>query len=339
MDRNKASKSAEEPGKRIESDRVIRWLLEDDQPAVRYYTLTDILDASPAKSHVKETYEQIPRRGWAAEILKTQKQGGFWESRENLYRPKYAATIWKLIVLADLGVTARLDKRIATTCQLFLDEYPMPDGGFDVPGSKYRGSELCLTGNLARTLLRCGWGDDRRVAAAFDWLVANQRRDGGWHCYESSKIGTLDCWEALSAYSYLPRERWTRRIRNSIERGAEFYLERVLYREGKRAYKPWFRFHYPVHYYYDILVGLDVLTALGYGSDKRLRAPLEILRKKRRRDGTWALDAVHPDLGWGAGYSMRRPIRFAVEEVGKPSKWITLVALRVLRRAGADYPR
>ncbi len=148
-------------------------MLEDDQPAVRYHTLTDILGNSPAESHVKETYEQIARRGWAAEILKTQKPGGFWESRESLYRPKYAATIWKLIVLSDLGVTTSHDERVATTCQLFLNEYPRPDGGFDVPGSKYPRSEVCLTGNLARTLLLCGCGDDDRVIAAFDWLVDN----------------------------------------------------------------------------------------------------------------------------------------------------------------------
>ena len=336
MDVSRVSKSAAEPS-RFEADPVVRWLLGDDQPAVRYHALRDILDYSPAESHVKETYEQIARRGWAAEILKTQKPGGFWESGENLYRPKYAATIWKLIVLSDLGATRGHDKRIATTCQLFLDGYPQSDGGFDVPGSKYPGSEVCLTGNLARTLFRCGYEDDQRVAAAFGWLVDNQRDDGGWHCDESSKVGTLDCWEALSAFSYLPRARWTRSIKNSVEKGAEFYLERNLYREGNRIYKPWLRIHYPVHYYYDILVGLDALTALGYGGDKRLKVALEILRKKRARDGTWAPEAVHPDLGWGAGYRTSHPIRFALEDVGKPSKWITFLAVRVLKRAGADY--
>jgi hypothetical protein len=96
---------------------------------------------------------------------------------------------------------------------------------------------------------------------------------------------------------------------------------------------PWFRFHYPNHYYYDLLVGLDVITRLGYDDDRRLRAALEILNEKRQADGTWILEKVHPDLGAGAQYSLRKKASpFALEEAGQPSKWITLTALRVLKR-------
>jgi len=105
-----------------------------------------------------------------------------------------------------------------------------------------------------------------------------------------------------------------------------------LFKQG-RPYLPWLRFHYPVHYYYDVLVGLDVLTALGYADDKRLEPALKILTQKRILDGSWALDAIHPDLGIGAGYRLRkRPRRFALEREDKPSKWITLTALRILKR-------
>ena len=165
----------------------------------------------------------------------------------------------------------------------------------------------------------------------FDRLVEDQKEDGGWHCFESSK-GTLDCWEALAVFAALPKSKQTRKIKNSIERGAEFYLHRRLF-DGGQKYLPWFRFHYPNHYYYDVLVGLDVITRLGYGGDRRLRAALEILKQKRLEDGTWILDRVHPDLGVGAQYSLRKKVRpFALEEAGKPSKWITLTALRVLKR-------
>lgn len=307
-------------------------MLEPDQPAVRYYALVDLLAHPNNDADVRDAYVKIPKRGWAYDVLATQHAGGYWESREDLYRPKYTATIWRLIVLSDLGMTAK-DERIRESCELFLDKYSRADGGFDTPESDYRSSEMCLTGNLARTLLRCGYGDDARVRSAFDWLVDNQRDDGGWHCAESSPKGTLDCWEGLSAFANLPRTKWTRRIKHSVEKGVEFYLERQLIKEGKRRYNPWFRFHYPVHYYYDLLVGLDTITALAYGSDKRLKTGLGILKKKRRPNGTWALEAIHPDLGIGAGYRFKkRPNRFALEEKGKPSKWITLTALRVLKR-------
>ncbi len=77
----------------------------------------------------------------------------------------------------------------------------------------------------------------------------------------------------------------SRRITKSIERGAEFFLNRKLFREGVRIYPPWFRFQYPVHYYYDLLVGLEVLSSLGYGKDPRMKFALELLQKKKRADG------------------------------------------------------
>jgi hypothetical protein len=149
------------------------------------------------------------------------------------------------------------------------------------------------------------------------------------------KRGVLDAWEGLSAFAAYPRHKWTRGIRDSVERGAEFFLERRLNRQGRR-YGPWFRFHYPVHYYYDILVGLDMLTALGYGGDPRLGYALELLRAKRRPDGRWNLDAAHPDLeGRDADWYRRYPplpTPFALERAGEPSKMITLRAMRVMKR-------
>jgi hypothetical protein len=310
------------------------WLLEPEQPAARYHALVGLLGRSESAKDVRLARADIPLRGWAARILREQKPGGFWESRDNLYLPKYTATIWNLIVLADLGMTAH-DERVRRACELFLEEYSRPDGGFDAPSSNWSRSELCLTGNLARTLVLCGYAEDRRVRAAFDWLVENQMDDGGWHCFYEHAFGrgTLDCWEGLSAFAALPRSRWTRGMKRSVERGAEFYLRKELNRQGRHRYVPWYRFHYPVHYYYDILVGLDVLTKLGYGGDKRLGAALMLMNEKRRADGTWALDSVHPDLGAGAGYRLTKGVTpFALEAKGHPSKWITLTCLQVLKR-------
>jgi len=311
----------------------LNWLLEPRQPAVRYHTLLQLLDRRVDDWEVRSTYSNLPRIGWAHNILWSQKSAGFWESREDLYRPKYTATIWRLIVLADLGLTAK-DPRIRRSCEFFLREYARPDGGFDDSSSLLSKSEVCLTGNLTRTLVRCGYLEDVRVRSAYDWFVDHQMDDGGWHCFVelAAGKGTLDCWEALSAYSVLPRRKWTKRIKRSVESGAEFYLERKLFREGRR-YTPWFRFHYPVHYYYDILVGLDVLTSLGYADDKRLKPALKILEGKRRVDGAWGLGPIHPDLGTGADYKLKkRPKRFALERENQPSKWITLTALGILKR-------
>ena len=182
-------------------------------------------------------------------------------------------------------------------------------------------------------LTRFGYVDDFRVRKLYDRLLEDQKEDGGWNCFPSDK-GTLDSWEALAAYAVLPKEKRTKSINRSIERGVEFYLQRKLFDDGEKKYDPWFRFHYPVHYYYDILVGLDFITKLGYADDRRLRPALRILKDKRQRDGTWLLDKVHPDRGAGTGYdpNLKKVKPFALEEAGTPSKWITLTALRILKR-------
>ncbi|MBM3897083.1 MAG: hypothetical protein FJ358_00945 [Thaumarchaeota archaeon] len=202
-----------------------------------------------------------------------------------------------------------------------------PDGGFG--GPKAEGGHLCVTGNLARVLVKMGYSGNRHVKNALAWLVKNQKEDGGWHCFNSNK-GTLDCWEGLSAFAALPKQKWTKSIKKSATNGVEFYLNRELHKEGKK-YEPWFRFHYPVHYYYDMLVGLDVITSLGYSDDERLGSALEHLRKKRK-EGKWVLDAVHPDIAPDDPYQIGDVYRFALEKTGRPSKWITLTALKILKR-------
>ncbi len=308
-------------------DKTVAWLLDKKQPSVRYYALKELLDRSDNDPYCKEAYSQISKIGWAASVLKQQLPDGYWVSNKSLYRPKYSGTNWKLIVLSDLGLTAK-EARIKKTCELFLKIYAKPDGGFGGPKSEV--GHFCITGNLARVLIKLGYEENKHVQNALNWLVQQQKEDGGWHCFNSKK-GTLDCWEALSAFATLPKQKWTKKIKKSIECGAEFYLERELYKEGKR-YDPWFRFHYPLHYYYDVLVGLDVITALGYGDDKRLGFALEHLRKKCK-EGKWVLDAIHPDIAPNDLYQLRDPVyRFALEPAGRPSRWITLIALKVLKR-------
>ena len=311
---------------------VIDWLLESSQPAVRYLALRDLVDGT-SRGDLEEAKRAITRAGWAADILAKQKPGGNWlDEEENLYRPKYFATNWMLLTLSDLGVT-RAGTRIARACSLWMDTSAREDGGFDTPGAEE--SEHCLTGNTARGLVKFGYEDEPRVRSAFEQLVKTQKKNGGWHCF--GRDGTIDAWEGLSAFAVYPRQKWTRSMKSAVERGCEFYLERGMFRQGAN-YDPWFRLHFPYHYYYDILVGLDFITALGYTDDRRMRAAVSRLKKKRRSDGRWNLDAAHPDYKndgrwprWWPKYKGRfHP--FALEGVGQPSKMITLRALTVLKR-------
>ncbi|HEV2389423.1 MAG TPA: hypothetical protein VGS04_01745 [Nitrososphaerales archaeon] len=312
-------------------EAAVGWLLEESEPSIRYLTLTELLGKPQKDAEVKAAKKSIGETGWAAEILAKQKPGGWWVHEENLYRPKYLSTNWMLLILSDLGLT-RDDPRISRAAELWRDRFSKADGGFGSDGS--RSSHLCIAGNTARALIKLGYAQDAKVKSALDWLVKNQASNGGWSCFGSG--GNLDSWEGMSAFAAHPRQMWTKGIRSAVEKGAEFYLRKSMDRQGAR-YEPWYRFHYPVHYYYDLLVGLDFMTALGYGDDKRLAATVALVKEKRGPDGKWILDAVHPDVeggmaDWYSKHSNQAPTPFALERPGRPSKMVTLKAMVALRR-------
>jgi hypothetical protein len=315
----------------VASKAVLDWLLAPGQPAVRYRTLTELMGRGPDDPDVIEARERIPRVGWAARILSERSPEGWWVRAENLYTPKYLSTNWRMIVLSDLGLT-REDPLVRASCELWMAGFPLKGGGV---GGFFKGTgHHCLAGNLARSLIRFGYEDDPRIRRTMDWLVETADPKGGWSCFGTGR--NLDSWEGLSAFAVYPRAKWTAAMQRCVELGAEFFLSRELHLQGGR-YAPWYRFHYPVHYYYDLLVGLDLLTSLGYQDDPRLAYALGVLQERRRRDGRWNLDAVHPDVDggmarWYAAHPRDRPTPSTLERVGAPSKMITLTALRVLDR-------
>jgi hypothetical protein len=314
------------------SPRIRRWLTgPESDPSVRARFWVEVDGRSPKDGAVRAADKAIGRKGWAATLLESQWPDGHWvtpgTSARDLYVPKYIVTNWVAIVLADLGMT-RADPRIRKTAEMIIDRWSKELTG--------RGAEICITGNAVRTLIRFGYLEHPLVQRSIEWIVRTQKSDGGWHCFPS-RTGTLDSWEGLAALAEIPETDRDDRVRQSIERGAEFFLRRRLMNEGVR-YPPWFRIHYPNHYYYDVLVGLRILTRLGYGADSRLAPALRWLRGKRAHDGTWALDAAHPDLDPAlAGYRMRRvTFPMMLEPPHEPSQWATVEALSVLTRADAS---
>ncbi|HTS33526.1 MAG TPA: hypothetical protein VMI55_06275 [Thermoplasmata archaeon] len=316
--------------------KVLEWLLEEEQPAVRYRTLTQLLGRPESDADVRAARARIPETGWAAEILAERSPEGWWVGPESFYRPKYLSTNWRMLVLSDLGLT-RAVPAVRASSELWMKKFAMKGGG--VGGSSAGTGHHCVVGNMTRALIRLGYTDDPRVRRSLEWLVRTADPKGGWSCFSTNGHGrNLDSWEGLSAFAAYPRSMWTASMTRTVEAASEFFLERRLHQQGAR-YAPWYRFHYPIHYYYDLLVGLDLLTSLGHVDDPRLKFALDHLRKKRRSDGRWNLDAVHPDVEgpiarWFEQHPRQRPTPFVVEPAGKPSKMITLTALTVLERVG-----
>ncbi len=319
------------------SPRTRKWLTgREADPSVRWRFWSEVDHRPASDPRVRAARRAIGRTGWAAWVLDRQFPDGRWttpgSSDPELYRPKYVSTYWHFLLLADLGMTRR-DPRIRRTTELILRRWT--EKGTDLLGGLE--SEICLIGNAVRSLIRYGYLDHPVVRRSIDWIVRTQKSDGGWYCWPH-RTGSLDCWEGLEGLAEIPERSRDESVRQSIERGAEFYLRHRLMNEGRVRYPPWFRIHYPNHYFYDLLVGLRILTRLGYSSDPRLRPALRWLLGKRRPDGTWAIDADHPDLDpRHGGYLFDEgpvwPLR--LEPPGEPSRWATVEALSVLSRAEA----
>lgn len=320
--------------------RIRRWLTEPrSDPSVRVRYWLEVEGRTRNDSRVRNASRLIGRTGWAASLLKNQLADGHWYTAgttgPELYRPKYVATFWHALVLSDLGMT-RTDPRIRRLAELILRRFDQRAAGEEQldyrPRGRYR--EICVTGLVTRALIRFGYLAHPAVQRSLRWLVDSQLSDGGWNDAPANR-GSLDAWEPLAALAEVPVDQRDQAVRRSIERGAEFYLERRLMKEGRHRYAPWFRTHYPNHYYYDILVGLRTLTTLGYATDPRLAPALRWLQGKRTSDGRWALDLAHPDLDpRGSGYRLDELVfPMCLEQPGEPSRWATVDALSVLARA------
>jgi len=333
----------------------IDWLLEWSNPSVRYFALRSILDKSEDDPQVIAARKAIPGSPTVAKIMAKQNSDGHWEEPTSPYLPKYKSSYWQIMILSQLGMD-KTDERIRKACE-HIFRFQQDKGGFSCyspeqamkeyelarrkgkklpPASEwtsalvYEHQYSCLTGNVAAALIRMGYGNDARVKKALEWLVGVQNRDGGWLCpYWRAHIrekhacfhGTI-C--PLEAFSEIPRKELTKEMKNTIENGAEFLLMHRLFKADHHNYRvikqSWLRLEFPWFYGYNILRGLDVLTKLGYVEDDRLSDAVQILLQKRQKDGTWMLENTP------AGRMQTN-----IEAKGKPSKWITLIALRVLK--------
>ena len=322
---------------------VLTWLLEPSQPSIRYLTLTQVMGRRASDPEVRAARAKIPEDPWVREILSRRNIAGWWVRDGGRMEPRFLGTHWTMLALADLGATGEIPE-VRQSSEYWMAKSPLVGGGVGGLG-KGKGHH-CFTANMARALIRLGYADDTRVRHTMEWLVKTAHPKGGWSCRYSTDgpatSRTLDAWEGLGAFAEYPRGKWTSGMRTVVERTAEYYLERELHQQGDR-YEPWYRFHWPTHYYYDLLVGLDCLTALGYGNDRRLGYALELLRSKQGKDGKWNLDAVQTDpdpetARWFAEHPNNRPTPLTFEEAGRPSKMITLRALTVLSRGLGSSP-
>ena len=306
---------------------VIEWLLGSD-PSIRWQVTRDLLDAPEPEWRAERA--KVETEGWGARLLSYQDADGQWAGgafvpRDFDFREwheagqPWTATVFSLSQLREFGLDPA-SHRARRTVELIG-----AGARWDEGGQPYWEGEVeeCINGRVVAD--GAYFGVD--VSPIVGGLVGERLDDGGWNCerangsVRSSFASTINVLEGLLEYEKATGG--TAESREARRSGGEYLLERSLFRRlstGKPADEQFLSFLHPGRWRYDILRALDYFRSAGELSDLRLGEAIAHVRSRRLADGTWPLD-----------WSLSGRVWFDVDDgPGKPSRWVTLRAMRVL---------
>jgi hypothetical protein len=333
---------------------TIEWLLEPDEPSVRYFTLKDLLDRPENDPEVVAAKADIMARGTVASILSRQQPDGGsttpemvetygYEVARTGYQPK-KNSIWQLLTLAQLGADGD-DARVKKLCEHVLANNYHPDRKvIGINLVRKEGLDFaplpCFTSNMIWSLSKLGFHDDYRVQDSIQWLLRYQRfDDGGFRApdewpYRGKRdrcFGRHTCFSGvtrgLKAMATVPEARRTGEINAFIGKAVDFIIMHRLYRRNHGDWEPirpeYKMFSFPTLHYDDVIEIIDTLQGLGVRHGA-IDEGLQYIAGRQKPGGRWKL-----------GYTLSRTSTYASFGTrGEESKWITLRALKVLKRHG-----
>lgn len=301
---------------------ITEWLLEGDV-SIQYQTHRDLLD-----SRRPDLQRRIATEGWGARFLRCRNTEGSWG--RGFYQPKWTSSHYTLLDLKTLAVSPD-NPLIRESIHRIANNQKGPDGGIN-PSGTIKESDVCINGMFLN--YACFFGEPQeQLESVADYVIDQLMEDGGFNCQRnrsgarhSSLHSTLSVLEGISEYS---RNGYAYRLED-LERAAsvsrEFILQHRFFRSDKTGdiiRKDMLRLSFPPRWKYNILRALDCFRQADAPWDDRMGDAMDVLIAKRRPDGRWPLQAAHPGQ-----------THFSMEEQRSPSRWNTLMALRVLRTYG-----
>ena len=302
---------------------VIDWLLDSD-PSVRWQVMRDLTD-TPAEDVTAER-ARVSTEGWGARLLALQRADGPWGGDAS--SPEWWNVLNTLMRLRDLGLDPAGEeaRRVVGVVRddVRWQGYLPQDAAWH--GRPFFSGEVepCINGRVVS--IGSYFGQD--VREIVDRLLGEQMEDGGWNCEQESGStrgsfnSTICVLEGLLEHDLATGG--SAEVTAALNRGHEYLLTRRLFRRlstGAVVDPNFTRFSFPTCYHYGVLRGLDHLRAAGVVPEERMAEAIAIVESKRDAEGRWPLEHVHegsvlPQMD---------------EDEGRPSRWVTLRALRVLR--------
>ncbi|WP_404391307.1 hypothetical protein [Humibacillus xanthopallidus] len=303
------------------TSEVIDWLLAGDV-AVAYLAMRDLLGREDS-----ELQGRIATEGVGATLLAARASNGHWG--RGFYQPKWTSSHYTLLHLKEIGLTPS-QPMARESVELILTTEKGPDGGLN-PSPPPTPSDACING---MSLGYASWfgASEEHVRSVVDFLLAERVVDGGFNCCRnrprahvthSSMHTTVCVLEGITDYLRAGGHHRRAELEDSSASSAEFLLRHRMLRSERtgQVISPEFtRLHFPARWHYDVLRGLDSLAAAGVPRDPRMDEALALIRRRRRPDGRWAANRSYPGVTY---VPSDRP--------GEPSRWLTVVAERVLR--------
>jgi hypothetical protein len=307
------------------------WLLDSD-PAVRWQAMRDLLDI-PMEAVAAER-GRVAKEGWGARLLALQHPDGHWG--DDLANPEWI-THWALVLLREMSLDPGSDEARRAVARV------RDNITWHWWGKRFFEGEVepCINGRV----LAVGAYFGQDTSELVERLLGEQMADGGWNCEQEngstrgSFHSTINVLEGLLEHELASGV--SSDVRAARERGQDYLLERRLLRRSStgQVIDPVFlQLGYPQGYHYDVLRGLDYLRAAGVPADERTSEAVDIVASKRGADGRWLLENRHAVEGdMCLSPTVTELLSEMDEAEGKPSRWITLRALRVLRWAGGSF--
>jgi hypothetical protein len=283
--------------------------------------MRDLTDTS--KDEVAAERAKVATEGAGARLLALQAPDGRWGG--TAWNRGWDSTMHVLSLLREMGLDPAGDEA-RRAVGLVRDRVTWQGcGPREVHDNPFFAGEVepCINGQVAAPGAYFG----QNVQGIVDRLLDEQLADGGWNCEaphnstRSSFNTTICVLEALLEHEQAGGS--SPAVTAARLRGQEYLLGRRLFRRlstGEVIDAAWTRFAFPTWWHYDVLRGLEYLRRAGVTPDKRVAEAIDLVVSKRDDDGRWPLETQYPGT---------MPVEID-EGQGRPSRWNTLRALRVL---------